>query len=69
MPARLVIPVPDGVNLRDAACAPIAFSTVEHMLFDSAASPHNGMLKPDASAPGFGLTFKRPARQGTLSAP
>src|SRR5262252_9444 len=36
MPARLVIPVPDGVALRDAACAPIAFSTVEHMLFDNA---------------------------------
>src|SRR4029078_8803121 len=30
----------DGVSLRDAACAPIAFSTVEHMLFD------NAKLKP-----------------------
>ena len=36
LPARLVIPVPPGVSLRDAACAPIAFSTVEHMLFDNA---------------------------------
>jgi len=36
MPARLVVPVPDGVTLRDAACAPIAFSTVQHMLFDNA---------------------------------
>ena len=36
MPARLVIPVPEGVELRDAACAPIGFSTVEHMLFDNA---------------------------------
>jgi len=36
MPARLVIPVPDNVSLRDASCAPIAFSTVEHMLFDNA---------------------------------
>ncbi|WBU31857.1 zinc-binding dehydrogenase [Rhodopseudomonas palustris] len=34
--ARLVIPVPDAVDLRDAACAPIAFSTVQHMLFDNA---------------------------------
>ncbi|MBI3700890.1 MAG: zinc-binding dehydrogenase [Afipia sp.] len=33
---RLVIPVPDGVSDRDAACAPIAFSTVQHMLFDNA---------------------------------
>ena len=40
IPARLVIPVPSGVGLRDAACAPIAFGTVEHMLFD------NAKLKP-----------------------
>jgi alcohol dehydrogenase len=40
MPARLVIPVPAGVSLRDAACTPIAFGTVEHMLFD------NAKLKP-----------------------
>jgi alcohol dehydrogenase len=36
MPARLVIPVPRGVPLRDAACAPVAFATVQHMLFDNA---------------------------------
>uniref|UniRef100_Q07Q21 Alcohol dehydrogenase, zinc-binding domain protein n=1 Tax=Rhodopseudomonas palustris (strain BisA53) TaxID=316055 RepID=Q07Q21_RHOP5 len=36
MPERLVIPVPDNVSVRDAACAPIAFSTVQHMLFDNA---------------------------------
>src|SRR5258705_9207246 len=36
MPARLAIPVPPGVSARDAACAPIAFSTVQHMLFDNA---------------------------------
>ena len=40
LPARLVIPVPTGVSLRDAACAPIAFGTTEHMLFD------NAKLKP-----------------------
>jgi alcohol dehydrogenase len=40
LPERLVIPVPPGVPLRDAACAPIGFSTVEHMLFD------NAKLKP-----------------------
>jgi alcohol dehydrogenase len=40
MPARLVVPVPDSVSLRDAACAPIAFGTTEHMLFD------NAKLKP-----------------------
>ena len=36
LPERLVIPVPAGVSERDAACAPIAFSTVQHMLFDNA---------------------------------
>jgi len=40
LPARLVVGVPAGVSLRDAACAPIAFGTVEHMLFD------NARLKP-----------------------
>ena len=36
MSERLVIPVPKGISMRDAACAPVAFSTVEHMLFDNA---------------------------------
>src|SRR5437868_4224748 len=36
LPARLAIPVPAGVSARDAACAPIAFATVQHMLFDNA---------------------------------
>src|SRR5947209_14984330 len=36
MPAWLVIPVPKGVALADAACAPIGFATVQHMLFDNA---------------------------------
>jgi alcohol dehydrogenase len=43
IPARLVIPVPTGVTLRNAACAPIAFATVQHMLFD------NARLEPDES--------------------
>lgn len=43
LPERLVIPVPDGVSARDAACAPIAFATVQHMLFD------NAKLKPGES--------------------
>jgi alcohol dehydrogenase len=36
LPARLVIAIPRGVAMRDAACAPIGFSTVQHMLFDNA---------------------------------
>jgi alcohol dehydrogenase len=34
--ARLVVPVPAGIAWRDAACAPIGFATVQHMLFDNA---------------------------------
>ena len=30
------IKVPDGVSFEDAACAPIGFGTVQHMLFDNA---------------------------------
>ncbi len=35
-PARLVLKIPDGVSLEDAACVSVAYSTVEHMLFDNA---------------------------------
>ncbi len=35
-PARLAIKVPAGVEVTDAACAPLTFATVEHMLFDNA---------------------------------
>ena len=31
MPARLVVPIPSGVSFRDAACAPVAFGTVQHL--------------------------------------
>ena len=33
---RLVVPAPTGVSVVDAACAPITYGTVEHMLFDNA---------------------------------
>ncbi|MFD2248991.1 NADPH:quinone reductase-like Zn-dependent oxidoreductase [Pseudochelatococcus lubricantis] len=36
MPERLLVKVPDGVSFEEAACAPIAFGTVQHMLFDNA---------------------------------
>lgn len=35
-PARLTIKAPAGVSFEDAACAPIGFGTVQHMLFDNA---------------------------------
>jgi NADPH:quinone reductase-like Zn-dependent oxidoreductase len=34
--ARLVVKIPDGVEMKDAACVGVAYSTVEHMLFDNA---------------------------------
>lgn len=36
MPERLVVKIPEGVSYEEAACAPIAFGTVQHMLFDNA---------------------------------
>jgi NADPH:quinone reductase-like Zn-dependent oxidoreductase len=34
--ARLVVKIPDSVAMQDAACVGVAYSTVEHMLFDNA---------------------------------
>jgi alcohol dehydrogenase len=54
MPARLVVPVPDGVSLRDAACAPIAFGTTEHMLFDNARLKPGETILVQAAGSGIG---------------
>jgi alcohol dehydrogenase len=54
MPARLVVPVPDGVSLRDASCAPIAFATVEHMLFDNAKLQPGETVLVQAGGSGIG---------------
>src|SRR6185312_8311879 len=54
LPARLVIPVPAGVSLRDAACAPIAFGTVEHMLFDNAKLKSGETILVHAGGSGIG---------------
>src|SRR5438034_1543805 len=54
LPERLVIPVPDGVSARDAACAPIAFSTVQHMLFDNAKLQEGETVLVHAGGSGIG---------------
>jgi alcohol dehydrogenase len=54
LPARLVIPVPEGVSLRDAACAPIAFGTTEHMLFDNAKLNPGETILVHAAGSGIG---------------
>jgi alcohol dehydrogenase len=54
LPARLVIPVPAGVAWRDAACAPITFATVEHMLFDNAQLASGEIVLVHAAGSGIG---------------
>jgi alcohol dehydrogenase len=62
MPARLVIPVPAGINHRDAACAPIAFSTVEHMLFDNAKLQPGETVLVQAGGSGIGTVAIKMAK-------
>jgi alcohol dehydrogenase len=62
VPARLVIPVPAGVSLRDAACAPIAFSTVEHMLFDNAKLKPGETILVQAGGSGIGTVAIKMAK-------
>jgi alcohol dehydrogenase len=62
MPARLTIPVPKGVAMRDAACAPIAFSTVEHMLFDNAKLKPGEAILVQAGGSGIGTAAIKMAK-------
>jgi alcohol dehydrogenase len=56
MPARLVVPIPAGVSFRDAACAPVAFATVQHMLFDNAKLEPGETILVQAGGSGIGTT-------------
>src|SRR6187401_2943413 len=62
MPARLVIPVPEGVSMRDAACAPIGFATVEHMLFDNAKLQPGETILVQAGGSGIGTAAIKMAK-------
>jgi alcohol dehydrogenase len=62
MPARLVIPVPAGISFRDAACAPIAFSTVQHMLFDNAKLQPGETVLVQAGGSGIGTVAIKMAK-------
>jgi alcohol dehydrogenase len=62
MPARLVIPVPAGVSFRDAACAPIAFGTVQHMLFDNAKLEPGESILVQAGGSGIGTAAIKMAK-------
>src|SRR5262245_8922358 len=63
MPARLTIPVPAGVSASQAACAPIAFATVEHMLFDNAKLAPGETILVHAGGSGIGTAAIQMAKQ------
>ena len=62
MPARLVVPIPAGVSYRDAACAPVAFGTVQHMLFDNARLEPGETILVQAGGSGIGTTAIKMAK-------
>src|SRR2546423_13714432 len=62
LPARLVIPIPDGVSFRDATCAPVAFGTVQHMLFDNAKLEPGESILVQAGGSGIGTTAIKMAK-------
>jgi alcohol dehydrogenase len=62
MPARLVVPVPPGVAARHAACAPIGFATVQHMLFDNAGLKPGESVLVHAGGSGIGTAAIRMAK-------
>ncbi|MDR7037597.1 NADPH:quinone reductase-like Zn-dependent oxidoreductase [Methylobacterium sp. BE186] len=62
MPARLVVKVPAGVSHVEAACAPIAFGTVQHMLFDNARLEPGESILVHAGGSGIGTAAIRMAK-------
>ncbi|CAA2139272.1 zinc-binding dehydrogenase [Methylobacterium bullatum] len=62
MQARLVVKVPDGVSFTDAACAPIAFGTVQHMLFDNAKLDPGESILVHAGGSGIGTAAIKMAK-------
>jgi NADPH:quinone reductase-like Zn-dependent oxidoreductase len=62
MPERLVVPVPAGVGARDAACAPIGFATVQHMLFDNARLEPGETVLVHAGGSGIGTAAIKMAK-------
>jgi NADPH:quinone reductase-like Zn-dependent oxidoreductase len=62
MPARLCVPVPDGVSVEDAACAGITFATVQHMLFDNAKLEPGETVLVHAAGSGIGSAAVRMAK-------
>lgn len=61
-PERLVVPVPDNVSFEDAACAPIGFGTVQHMLFDNAKLEPEESILVHAAGSGIGTAAVKMAK-------
>jgi NADPH:quinone reductase-like Zn-dependent oxidoreductase len=61
-PARLLVKVPDGVSNHDAACVSVAYSTVEHMLFDNARLEPGEWVLVHAGGSGIGSIAIRIAK-------
>ncbi len=61
-PARLTVKVPPGVDLRDAATVPVAYATVEHMLFDNARLEPGEWILVHAGGSGIGSIAIRIAK-------
>ncbi|MGV6871408.1 zinc-binding dehydrogenase [Pseudochelatococcus sp. B33] len=62
MQARLAVKVPGGVSFEEAACAPIAFGTVQHMLFDNARLEAGETVLVHAGGSGIGTAAIRMAK-------
>lgn len=62
-PARLCVPIPEGVSFEDAACAAIGFGTVQHMLFDNARLEPGETILVHAGGSGIGTAAILMAKQ------
>jgi len=61
-PERLVIKAPEGVSFEEAACAPIGFGTVQHMLFDNARLEPGESILVHAGGSGIGTAAIKMAK-------
>jgi NADPH:quinone reductase-like Zn-dependent oxidoreductase len=61
-PARLLVKIPDGVSMQDAACVAVAYGTVEHMLFDNARLEPGETVLVHAGGSGIGSIAIRIAK-------
>ncbi len=61
-PARLTVALPAAVSLREAACVPVAYATVEHMLFDNARLEPGEWILVHAGGSGIGSIAIRIAK-------